>query len=159
MELPFRMNFAAFGRATGATFRQGSRITRTSGILTCSVMPIWQAPQSGQKRSRTRCQLCRLFSLSRLRQRQAVLFIFGRVRPAGNCRSLQRLRAHLRPLAFSAARFIIISNPHTLGHSRRIGLTNGVYLPYPMDDEKYSPGAGESPARMGGWIAAGLYMS
>lgn len=45
-------------------------------------------------------------------------------------------------LAFNAARFLMISNPHTLGHSRRLGFGNGVYLPYPMDDKKYSPGDG-----------------
>lgn len=45
-------------------------------------------------------------------------------------------------LAFNAARFLMISNPHALGHSRRLGLTNGVYLPYSIDDERYSPGEG-----------------
>jgi hypothetical protein len=45
-------------------------------------------------------------------------------------------------LTFNAARFLTISNPHTLGHCRRLGLTNGVHLPYPMDDRRYSPGEG-----------------
>jgi glycosyltransferase involved in cell wall biosynthesis len=45
-------------------------------------------------------------------------------------------------LAFNAARFLMVSNPHTLGHCRRLGLTNGVHLPYPMDDRRYSPGEG-----------------
>ncbi len=45
-------------------------------------------------------------------------------------------------LAVNAARFLMISNPHALGHSRRLGFTNGVYLPYPMDSRRYSPGPG-----------------
>lgn len=46
-------------------------------------------------------------------------------------------------LAFASARFLLISNPHQLGHSRRLGLLNGVYLPYPMDSaERYCPGEG-----------------
>jgi glycosyltransferase involved in cell wall biosynthesis len=44
--------------------------------------------------------------------------------------------------AFQNGRFLTISNPHTLGHSRRLGLTNGVYLPYPMDTKTYTPGQG-----------------
>jgi glycosyltransferase involved in cell wall biosynthesis len=46
--------------------------------------------------------------------------------------------------SFAQARFLFISNPHVLGHCRRLGLTNGVYLPYPMDTEKYCPGIGEA---------------
>ena len=53
-------------------------------------------------------------------------------------------------VAFNAGRFLMISNPHAVGHSRRLGLTNGVYLPYPMDDHRYSPGHGEARAR---WVA------
>jgi glycosyltransferase involved in cell wall biosynthesis len=45
-------------------------------------------------------------------------------------------------LAFASARFILVSNPHTLGHCRRLGLHNAVYLPYPMDTERYAPGEG-----------------
>jgi glycosyltransferase involved in cell wall biosynthesis len=46
-------------------------------------------------------------------------------------------------LAVNAARFLMVSNPHALGHSRRLGFTNGVYLPYPMDSERYCPGQGK----------------
>lgn len=53
-------------------------------------------------------------------------------------------------LAFAAARFLMISNPHTLGHSRRLGFINGLYLPYPMDTNRYSPGHGQSRAE---WVA------
>jgi len=46
-------------------------------------------------------------------------------------------------LSFGAARFIFFSNPHSLGHARRLGLDNGVYLPYPMDSrDRYCPGEG-----------------
>ena len=47
-------------------------------------------------------------------------------------------------LAFNGGRFLLASNPHTLGHSRRLGLTNGVYLPYVMDTERYCPGEGSA---------------
>lgn len=47
-------------------------------------------------------------------------------------------------LSFNAARFMAISNPHTLGHCRRLGFSNGIYLPYPFDDSKYSPGEGKA---------------
>ena len=61
-------------------------------------------------------------------------------------------------LAANAARFILISNPHTLGHSRRLGLANGLYLPYPIDDRRYSPGEGQArkewQARYGGEVFA-----
>jgi glycosyltransferase involved in cell wall biosynthesis len=57
-------------------------------------------------------------------------------------------------LAFAGARFILVSNPHTLGHCRRLGFDNAVYLPYPMDTDRYAPGAGdvrrEWVARYGG---------
>jgi glycosyltransferase involved in cell wall biosynthesis len=46
-------------------------------------------------------------------------------------------------LGFSGARFHMVCNPHTLGHARRLGLINGVYLPYPVDGDRYSPGAGQ----------------
>lgn len=57
-------------------------------------------------------------------------------------------------LAFAGARCILASNPHTLGHCRRLGLSNVVYLPYPMDTDIYCPGVGRSrewwKARFGG---------
>ena len=43
-------------------------------------------------------------------------------------------------VAFNAAKFIIFTNPHTLGHCRRLGFTNGLYIPYLMDDSRYCPG-------------------
>jgi glycosyltransferase involved in cell wall biosynthesis len=47
-------------------------------------------------------------------------------------------------LAFASARFILASNPHTLGHCRRLGFTNAVYLPYPMDTGRYCPAPGRA---------------
>lgn len=60
-------------------------------------------------------------------------------------------------LAFNGGRFLMISNPHTLGHSRRIGLTNGVYLPYPMDTERYCPGPGSFRAQWEKDYGPGIY--
>lgn len=58
--------------------------------------------------------------------------------------------------AFAGARFILVSNPHMLGHCRRLGLANAVYLPYPMDSDHYCPGEGlarkEWIARFGGEV-------
>jgi glycosyltransferase involved in cell wall biosynthesis len=57
-------------------------------------------------------------------------------------------------LAFAAARFIIVCNPHVLGHCRRLGFTNAVYLPYAINDDIYCPGDGAArsqwQARSGG---------
>lgn len=47
-------------------------------------------------------------------------------------------------LAFSEATFIFASNPHVLGHCRRLGFTNALYLPYPMDSDHYCPGEGRA---------------
>jgi glycosyltransferase involved in cell wall biosynthesis len=57
-------------------------------------------------------------------------------------------------LSFAGGRFILVSNPHTLGHSRRLGLNNSVYFPYAMDSNRYRPGparyAAEWRERFGG---------
>lgn len=47
-------------------------------------------------------------------------------------------------LAFAAARFVVVGNPHILGHCRRLGLTNAVYLPTPVNDDIYCPGEGKA---------------
>lgn len=52
--------------------------------------------------------------------------------------------------SFKSARFVFASNPHTLGHCRRFGLKNAVYLPYPMDSDTYCPGDGRARAE---WVA------
>ncbi|MCI0380444.1 MAG: glycosyltransferase [Gemmataceae bacterium] len=46
----------------------------------------------------------------------------------------------LLSLSFNGARFFFISNPHVVGHCRRLGFKNGLYLPYPMDSRRYCPG-------------------
>jgi glycosyltransferase involved in cell wall biosynthesis len=61
-------------------------------------------------------------------------------------------------LAFNAARFLFASNPHTLGHSRRLGLHNGVYLPYPMDSDRYCPGHGDARAEWTARYGEGIYV-
>jgi glycosyltransferase involved in cell wall biosynthesis len=60
-------------------------------------------------------------------------------------------------LAFAGGRFLFASNPHTLGHSRRLGLANAVYLPYPMDTTRYCPGEGEARARWEAEFGSGIY--
>jgi glycosyltransferase involved in cell wall biosynthesis len=45
-------------------------------------------------------------------------------------------------MSFDAGRFILASNPHTLGHCRRLGFNNPVYFPYAMDSDRYCPGDG-----------------
>ncbi|KWT91552.1 glycosyltransferase [Candidatus Magnetominusculus xianensis] len=48
-------------------------------------------------------------------------------------------------LSFNAAKFITFSlNAQNMGHARRLGLVNGLFLPYPMDSERYSPGQGHA---------------
>ncbi|MBX9679889.1 MAG: glycosyltransferase [Gemmataceae bacterium] len=42
--------------------------------------------------------------------------------------------------SFHAARFLFVSNPHAIGHCRRLGFRNPVLLSYPMDDSRYAPG-------------------
>jgi glycosyltransferase involved in cell wall biosynthesis len=58
--------------------------------------------------------------------------------------------------SFRHARFIFVTNPHTLGHCRRFGFTNAVYLPYPMDTDRYTPAPGHARAewqrRFGGEV-------
>ncbi|HJU43099.1 MAG TPA: glycosyltransferase [Vicinamibacterales bacterium] len=61
-------------------------------------------------------------------------------------------------LAFNAARFDFISNPHTIGYCRRLGFTNGVFLPYPMDDRRYSPGPGKTRAEWEATWGKGTYV-
>ena len=60
--------------------------------------------------------------------------------------------------SFNAAHLLMISNPHSLGHSRRLGLTNGVHLPYPMDSGRYCPGRGVARARWNAQFGEGVYV-
>lgn len=65
----------------------------------------------------------------------------------------------LMALSVNAARFMMVSNPHMLAHSRRLGFTNGVYLPYPMDSaERYCPGKGRHRADWEEKYGKGVYI-
>ena len=62
-------------------------------------------------------------------------------------------------LSVNAARFLHVSNPHAIGHSRRLGFTNGVYLPYPMDSaDRYCPGNGQHRAEWAEQFGEGVYV-
>lgn len=61
-------------------------------------------------------------------------------------------------LSFNNARFSTISNPHVLGHSRRLGFTNGIYLPYAIDSDRYSPGIGSARDEWNGLYGEGVYV-
>jgi glycosyltransferase involved in cell wall biosynthesis len=61
-------------------------------------------------------------------------------------------------LAFNAARFLMITNPQTLAHSRRLGFANGVYLPYPIDDHRYAPGPGNARREWEERCGPGVYV-
>lgn len=61
-------------------------------------------------------------------------------------------------LAFNAARFLTITNPHSLAHCRRLGLTNAIYLPYVIDDSTYCPGEGKSHYEWEKQYGKGVYI-
>ena len=61
-------------------------------------------------------------------------------------------------LAVNKARFIFASNPHTLGHCRRLGFQNAVYLPYPMDSNRYCPGDGLARHQWEAAYGPGVYI-
>lgn len=61
-------------------------------------------------------------------------------------------------LSFNAARFLTISNPHAIAQARRIGLTNGVYLPYPIEDCLYCPGEGAARSDWEKVYGEGVYI-
>jgi glycosyltransferase involved in cell wall biosynthesis len=61
-------------------------------------------------------------------------------------------------LAFNAARFLIVTNPHALGHCRRLGFRNAVYLPYLVDTTRYHPGPGRARSAWEARYGAGVYV-
>jgi glycosyltransferase involved in cell wall biosynthesis len=61
-------------------------------------------------------------------------------------------------LALLQARFLHLSNPHMLGHCRRLGLRNAAHIPYPMDDAKYCPGPGKARAQWEAQNGPGCYV-
>lgn len=64
----------------------------------------------------------------------------------------------LMSLAFASARFCVVSNPHPLAHARRLGLSNLLHLPYPMDDHVYAPGPSALRARWEAERGEGVYV-
>lgn len=60
--------------------------------------------------------------------------------------------------SFLHSRFLCISNPHTLGHSRRLRLSNGIYLPYPIDTDRYSPRHGQFRSQWEQKYGAGTFI-
>jgi glycosyltransferase involved in cell wall biosynthesis len=48
-------------------------------------------------------------------------------------------------LSFAAARFLLLSNV-PLGHCRRLGFSNALFVPYVVDTDRYAPGDGHARA-------------
>lgn len=61
------------------------------------------------------------------------------------------LQGRLQRVAFRQAGAFLVSNPWSLAFARRYGLRNMVYVPYLVDQERYSPG---EPACREAWKAA-----
>ena len=64
----------------------------------------------------------------------------------------------LMSLAFAGARFLVAGNPHQLGNCRRLGLTNGMFLPYIIDTQKYSPAEGRARKEWNDRFGEGFYV-
>ncbi|MCB1738828.1 MAG: glycosyltransferase family 4 protein [Gammaproteobacteria bacterium] len=64
------------------------------------------------------------------------------------------LLGHIQRRAFACSNAILASNPWTYAHARRYGFRNVVYVPFFLDEERYSPGEGKArpdwEARTGG---------
>jgi glycosyltransferase involved in cell wall biosynthesis len=52
-------------------------------------------------------------------------------------------RGRLLSLAYRRAAKVIITNPDVVGSAQRLGLENYVFVPHPVDEEKYRPGPSE----------------
>lgn len=50
----------------------------------------------------------------------------------------------LQRRAYAASDAILASNPWTFSHARRYRLRNAIYLPYYLDEQRYSPGHGKA---------------
>jgi glycosyltransferase involved in cell wall biosynthesis len=64
----------------------------------------------------------------------------------------------LQSLAFGGARSLWVSNPHSLGHCRRLGFKNALYVPYPMDDSRYCPGEPKARKEWEARFGPGFYV-
>ena len=62
-------------------------------------------------------------------------------------------------LSFNASRFMTFScNAQNMGHARRLGFTNGLFLSYPMDSNRYYPGEGRSRELWESRYGKGVYV-
>ncbi len=59
---------------------------------------------------------------------------------------------------YNASRFLMLTNPQGLGHCRRLGFSNALYLPYVMDDHRYCPGVGRARQQWEQERGAGFYV-
>ena len=57
-------------------------------------------------------------------------------------------RGRLLSLAYRRAHKVIITNPDVIDAARRLQLDNYVFIPHPVDEEKYTPGDSELGARL-----------
>jgi glycosyltransferase involved in cell wall biosynthesis len=57
-------------------------------------------------------------------------------------------RGRLLSLAYRRAGKVIITNPDVVASARRLGLENYVFIPHPVDEEKYRPGPSELRGRL-----------
>jgi len=57
-------------------------------------------------------------------------------------------RGRLLALSYRQAAKVIITNPDVLAQARRLGLDNYVFVPHPVDEEKYRPGPSELRAKL-----------
>jgi glycosyltransferase involved in cell wall biosynthesis len=57
-------------------------------------------------------------------------------------------RGRLLSLAYHRAGKVIITNPDVVASARRLGLENYVFIPHPVDEEKYRPGRSELRGRL-----------
>ena len=57
-------------------------------------------------------------------------------------------RGRLLALAYRQAAKVIITNPDVVEQARRLGLDNYVFVPHPLDEEKYCPGPSKLRAQL-----------
>ena len=58
-------------------------------------------------------------------------------------------RGRLLALAYRTAARVVITNPDVIGSAHRLGLENTVFIPHPVDETKYTPGASPFRAELG----------
>src|SRR3954447_3048715 len=58
-------------------------------------------------------------------------------------------RGRLLSVAYRMAAKVVITNPDVIGSARRLGLENTIFIPHPVDETKYTPGASPLRAELG----------